>query len=88
MRNLKSGGASGILRDSLEIEIKKSSRGAGMAVFGVIGISELSPSEIVLLSHRGRTTVRGSSLSLVIYDSGIAEVEGRIEGVELGYGKH
>ena len=72
----------------LEIEIKKGKRGATCAVFGVIGVSELSSSGIVMLTHRGRISVRGSSLVLIIYDAGIAEVEGKIEEVALGYAEH
>ena len=72
---------------ALDIEIKKGTRSSSLAVVGVISISELSSEEIDLLTHRGRIAVRGSSLVLIIYDSGIAEVEGRIEGVELGYGR-
>ena len=72
---------------ALDIEIKKGARSSTLAVVGVISISELSSEEISLITHRGRISVRGSSLVLIIYDSGIAEVEGRIEGVELGYGR-
>ena len=79
--------ASPILAGALEIEIRKGARGATCAILGVIGISDLSDEQIVMLTHRGRITLRGSSLVLVIYDSGIVEVEGKIEGVELGYAK-
>jgi hypothetical protein len=76
-----------IFSGSLDIEIKKGQRDASCAVMGVVSVCELSSETVVLLTHRGRISVRGSSLVLIIYDSGIAEVEGRIEGVDLGYGR-
>lgn len=75
------------LSGAVDIEIKKRQRESACAVSGVVAVAELSSEAVVLLTHRGRISLRGSSLVLVIYDSGTVEVKGKIEGVDLGYGK-
>lgn len=74
--------------DSYHVEIVKSKRGATVQVFGVIGVDELAHERVVLISHSGRLTVRGRGLVLGILGRGSAEVFGRVEGVELSYGKN
>ena len=72
---------------SAVLEIRKSSRGATLSVVGVIGVTELSDESISLASHSGRLDVRGSGLVLSVFENKCVEVSGKIEGLELGYGK-
>ncbi len=69
------------------LEMRKSSRAASVSVGGVIGVTELSASEIALSSHLGRIVMRGEGLRLTVYANRTAEVSGRITEVELGYAR-
>lgn len=71
----------------LAIDIRKGERGAACAISGVVCINELSPESVTVLSHSGRVCVRGSELRLTVFSGRTVEISGRIEEVELGYGR-
>ncbi len=68
-------------------EIRKTARGAAMTVSGVISLTDVSDSRISLALHSGRISVVGSALLISVFESRTVEISGRIEGVELLYGK-
>lgn len=70
------------------IEIEKRGKGAVMVVTGIIGVSDFSDSDVCLVSHGGRFRIKGSKLSLLTFENRTVEVSGKIEGVELLYGKN
>ena len=69
------------------LEIRKTSSGAELSVFGVVGVTELTDEVISLASHSGRVDIRGSKLVLSVFENKSVEIYGKIDGVELGYGK-
>ena len=71
----------------LNLEIKKSSRGAVLVASGIMSIGELEDNKITLLSHSGRLVLKGDSLGISLLDNKIVEVFGKITEVELSYGK-
>ena len=78
---------SSISPSSLHIELKKSSRGAGTVVSGVMSISEFTDSSVEILSHSGRITLVGESLVVTVLEGRNVEILGKITEVRLGYGK-
>lgn len=72
---------------ALAAEIRKSGRGAVIAISGVMNITELTDERISLSAHSGRVEIRGVSLSLSVFENRTVEISGKIEGVEFGYGK-
>lgn len=69
------------------IEITRSTRGVSVVISGAIGIFELTDSQIGVLTHKARVTVLGSKLSLVVYEGRALEISGRVEDIQLKYGK-
>ena len=67
--------------------MKKSSRGAVAVISGVMSISEYTEGSVELLSHSGRLTLIGESLSLSVLEGRVLEIFGRITEVRLSYGK-
>ena len=78
---------SSLKSDPLNLEIKKSSRGAVLVASGIMSIGELSDDKITLLSHSGRLVLKGDALGISLLDNKIVEVFGKITEVELSYGK-
>ena len=76
-----------IVPSPLVLEVRKSDGGATASVSGVISIGELSERFISLATHGGRVGVRGGSLTLTAFANRTVVVKGRIEGVDLGYGR-
>ena len=70
------------------LEIRKTSSGAALSVVGIISVTALSGEFISLASHSGRLDIRGSSLVLSVFENKCVEVSGKIESLEMGYGKH
>ena len=69
------------------LEIKKTSSGAVLSVVGIMSVTELSGEAISLASHSGRLRVSGTDLVLSVFENRCVEISGKIEGVDMGYGK-
>ena len=69
------------------VEIKKTSRASAVCVTEVIGVTELSDSEVALASHGGRINIRGEGLRLTVYSNRTVEIGGRVMEVSLGYSR-
>ena len=54
---------------------------------GVIGIFEVGECKISLRTHSGHISVSGRKLVLATFEGRRVGIYGRIEGVELGYGR-
>ena len=72
---------------SFHIEIKKSSRGAGAVICGVMSIGEYNENTVELLSHSGRMIVSGEFLYVSLLQERVVEIFGKITEVKLSYGK-
>lgn len=72
----------------LVVELRKSDGGAELLISGVVSIGELSERFISLATHRGRVGVRGGDLLLTAFANKTVEIRGKIEGVDLGYGRN
>ncbi len=70
------------------IEADRSPAGLTVRVGGIIGIAEYSDELVLLKSHGGRLTLTGKRLSITVYEDKTVEICGRVEGMELGYGKN
>ena len=57
--------------------------GLSVRVYGVFGISELSPTVIRLCLRGGNVEFIGRSLELLIYEGSCAEIKGRIDKVGI-----
>ena len=82
------GSISDIGINTVSLEIRKSKIGAVLVVMNIVGIRELSRERIVLLSHSGNVVIVGDRLVLSVFEDKSVEIVGRIEGVELKYGKN
>ncbi len=71
----------------MTLEIKKSRKKCNLIVTGVMAVSALSSTEILLASHAGRVEILGSGLLLSVFENGALEISGEICDVRLGYGK-
>lgn len=69
-------------------EFRKMRASASITVSGIVSITELSDIEVSLATHAGRVTIRGESLSLVIFEAGVVTVNGKIVEVSFGYAKN
>lgn len=73
---------------SFHLEAERTSKGLSLCLCGIIGISDFTDSEILLLSHGGRILVTGRKLSLKVYESNSVEIIGIVEGISFKYGKN
>ena len=71
----------------IDIELKKNSRGAVLLLSGVVSIAEYSAERVELLTHCGRINLFGEGLTLSAMEDRSVEVYGRIDGLEMGYGR-
>ena len=69
------------------MEITRSGRGASVVISGALGIFELSDTHIGVLTHRARVGIFGSELSLLVFQGRVVEILGRVEDIQLKYGK-
>ena len=58
-----------------------------LAVFGVVGIGELSDEKIKLITKRESITVTGKVLRVSIFERNSLELVGKIENISLGGGR-
>lgn len=72
---------------SLNLEIRKSAKGAIGVIGGVVSVNAYSSECLELLSHSGRVTVLGDCLELSLLENRTLEIYGRITEVKLNYGK-
>lgn len=73
---------------SLHFEGERSARGITLTVSGIIGISDFSENGIYMKSRGGRIAVLGRRLVLNVLENKTVEIVGRIEGIEMKYGKN
>ena len=69
------------------LEATKSTNGMTLILGGIIGVSDFSDEQIVLLSHGGRITVSGKKLFINVYENNNVEIAGKVEAVSFKYGK-
>ena len=62
---------------SFHLEAERCAKGMSMLVSGIIGVSDFSDDNIILLSHGGRVSVSGKRLALNIYENNTAEIVGK-----------
>ncbi len=75
------------LGNLVDIELKKNSRGAVLLLSGVVSIAEYSAERVEVLTHSGRINLLGEGLTLSAMEDRSVEVYGRIDSLELGYGR-
>ena len=73
---------------AFHMEADRTGRGMSLILCGIIGISDFSESEILLLSHGGRIIVTGKRLHISVYENNSVEIVGRVEGINFKYGKN
>lgn len=72
---------------SFHLEANRSSKGMTLLLSGIIGISDFTEEQIVLLSHGGRITISGKRLFINVYENNNVEIVGRAEEISFRYGK-
>lgn len=75
------------LSSDFSIEAVRTGRGISLTVSGIVGISELTDTEVVLKSHRAKLSVTGKKLSLTVFEGRVVEIDGVIQNLEFSYGK-
>lgn len=70
------------------VEAIRTGGGVSIRATGIIGVSELTKNEILLLSHKAKLRVFGEKLVLLTFDSKVVEIRGKIRSVEFIYGKN
>ena len=73
---------------SFHLEANRSPHGMSIILSGIIGVSDFSDSEIILLSHGGRICVKGKRLFISVYENYTVEIVGRVEEIVFYYGKN
>ena len=68
-------------------ELTRTKGGAVLFADGILVIKDLSDRLISFTTHSGKVNVRGTGLALALFDDRKAKIYGKIEGVELDYGK-
>ena len=71
----------------LAIELRKTKLGAVAVVSGVISVSELTDSTVLLATHSGRVRFVGEELVMSVFSGRTVEILGKIISVEFSYGK-
>lgn len=69
-------------------EMDPSPDGLFLRVGGVRRVICLSSDRVGIATRRGTIFVSGKGLSLTVFENQTVGISGRIEGVELQYGKH
>ena len=72
---------------SVNIEMKKNSRGAIAVISGVVSVSEFTDEIVEILTQGGRIFVTGENLGLSALENHALEIYGRITEVKLAYGR-
>ena len=70
------------------LEIKKGKRSACLVCSAVVSIVDYSSESLTVATHKGRVSIVGEGLVLSVLENRTVEVFGKIEGVEMSYGKH
>ena len=65
----------------------RTGRGICLSVTGVVAISQLTETEVVLKSHRAILNIYGKKLVLTVFENKTVEVVGVIKDLEFSYGK-
>ncbi|MBQ8302924.1 MAG: YabP/YqfC family sporulation protein [Clostridia bacterium] len=71
---------------SFHLEANRSVKGMAIVLSGIIGVSDFSDQEVVLLSHSGRVFVKGKKLFINVFENNTVEIVGRVEGIIFSYG--
>ena len=74
--------------ENFHLEADRSSRGFSLNIAGLVGVSSFSENEILLKSHTCRVKVEGRMLEIKVYESGTAEICGKVESIGFLYGKN
>ena len=72
----------------MSFEIKKGKRYACLVCSGVVSIIGYSSESLTIATHKGRVVIHGEGLVLSVLENRTVEVFGKIEEVQLSYGKH
>jgi hypothetical protein len=70
---------------SFHVELDRVRGGFSVMVYGVLGISEFSPSRVVLILSDGEVVIEGEKLQLAVYEGNSAEVCGGVFDVGLKF---
>ena len=70
------------------LEADRTTRGMGITISGVIGVSSFSDCEIMLKTHSGRIKIEGARLDIRVYESGTVEICGKVKEIGFIYGKN
>lgn len=73
---------------SFHLEANRSTKGMAIVLSGIIGVSDFSNEEVILLSHSGRILVRGKKLFINVFENNAVEIVGKVEGVFFNYGNN
>ena len=65
------------------VEVQGKERKICVSVNGVISIIDFNESKCVLKVRRGKLSIRGSALSIAVFEDNTVEISGNIEGVDL-----
>ena len=76
------------LPHSFRLEAERSGNIIRMDVCGVVGISDYSEEEIMLVSHSGKISVKGLALRVIVLEENTVEIQGRVKEVSFIYGKY
>ena len=69
--------------ESFHVEIDRGALGLTVCVSGVISICELSNASCVLKVRRGRIGIRGTGITVSVFEGGTVKVFGKISEVTL-----
>ncbi len=69
------------------IEATRTPVGIKVTVGGVVGIKDFSEEQVTLGAHSGKIIINGKMLRLTVYEGGVVDIVGRVEGIGLEYGK-
>ena len=73
---------------AFHIEADRSPSGLTVRVGGIIAITDYSEERVSLKGHSGRLTVLGERLRMTVYEDKTVEILGRVEAMEMKYGKN
>ena len=73
---------------AFHIEADRSPSGLSVKVGGIISITDYSEERISMKGHGGRLTVLGNRLRMTVYEDKTVEILGRVEVMEMKYGKN
>ena len=73
---------------SFHIEADRSPSGFSVKVGGIIAVTDYTDEKISLKGHGGRLIVSGKRLRMTVYEDKTVEILGRVEIMEMKYGKN